>query len=238
MQLHLAYLFPFFFFLLSSLFLVCFVTDSEHSLNCCCLEFNSRGVLVKQVFLRQNFPLGSNSCPEDCHLKRCPSIIVIKLRIWRKYVLKNVDVWQQSKLWQYLQIPVIFTTNLFKIWAESVWYLRQISFIFAPNLFYICTKSILYLHKISLIFIYLFCGKFLWYFPQIFFFKLCQICLIFASNLYHICTKSLFIFATNPFDICELFSIAKQRRWRQKWADCISSATQPILEATIRGKEI
>ena len=152
MQLHLAYLFPFFFFLPSSLFLVRFVTDSEHSLNCCFLGFNSRGVLVKQVFLRQNFPLGSNSCPEDCHLKRCPSIIVIKLRIWRKYVLKNVDVWQQSKPWQYLQIPLIFTTNLFKIWAKSVWYLRQISFIFAPNLFYICTKSLLYLHQISFIF--------------------------------------------------------------------------------------
>ena len=235
MQLHLAYLFPFFFFLPSSLFLVCFVTDSEHSLNCCCLGFNSRGVLVKQVFLRQNFPLGSNSCPEDCHLKRCPSIIVIKLRIWRKYVLKNVDVWQQSKLWQYLQIPVIITTNFIKIWAESVWYLRQISFIFAPNLFYICTKYLLYLHKISFIFIL---RQIPVIFPTNLFFKLRQICLIFASNLYHICTKSLFIFATNPFDICELFSIAKQRRWRQKWADCISSATQPILEATIRGKEI
>ena len=94
--------------------------------------------------------------------------------------------------WQYLQIPMIFTTNFFKIWAESVWYLRQISFIFAPNLFYICTKSLLYLHQISFIFI---CDKFLWYFPQIFF----EI----APNLFDICVKSLSYLHRISFHICD-----------------------------------
>ena len=130
-------------------------------------------------------------------------------------------------LWYLPQISLKFEPNLFDICVKSLSYLRRISFIFAPNLFYICTKYLSYLFATNSCDI-----------SHKSFLKLRQICLIFASNLYHICTKSLFIFATNPFDICELFSIAKQRRWRQKWADCISSATQPILEATIRGKEI
>ena len=98
-----------------------------------------------------------------------------------------------KSLWYLPQISLKFEPNLFDICVKSLSYLRRISFIFAPNIFYICTKSLLYL----------FCGKFLWYFPQIFFLNcaksvwyLRQISIIFAPNLFSYLRQIPLIFAS------------------------------------------